>query len=49
MTQWEQALSAASVNVINYHQMQPKDIESTSTRQQQLIDGGSNPIHTRGT
>ena len=41
--QWEQALSTASVNVINYHQMQPKDIEPTSTRQQQLIDGGSNP------
>ncbi len=41
--QWEQALSTASVNVINYHQMQPKVIEPTSTRQQQLIDGGSNP------
>lgn len=41
--QWEQSLSAASVNVINYHQMQPKDIEPTSTRQQQLIDGGSDP------
>ena len=41
--QWEQALSSASVNVINYHQMQPKDIEPTSTRQQQLIDGGSDP------
>ena len=33
----------ASVNVINYHQMQPKDIEPTSTKQQQLIDGGSDP------
>ena len=41
--QWEQALSSASVNVINYHQMQPKDVEPTSTRQQQLIDGGSDP------
>jgi len=41
--QWERALSAASVNVINYHQMQAKDLEPTSTRQQQLIDGGSNP------
>ena len=41
--QWEQALSSASVNVINYHQMQPKDMEPTSTKQQQLIEGGSNP------
>ena len=41
--QWEQALTSASVNVINYHQMQPKDMEPTSTRQQQLIEGGSNP------
>ena len=41
--QWEQALSSASVNVINYHQMQPKDIEATSAKQQQLIDGGANP------
>ena len=41
--QWEQALTSASVNVINYHQMQPKDVEQTSTRQQQLIDGGANP------
>ena len=41
--QWEQALASASVNVINYHQMQPKDMEPTSTRQQQLIDGGSDP------
>ena len=41
--QWEQALSSASVNVINYHQMQPKDVEPTSTKQQQLIDGGANP------
>ena len=41
--QWEQALSSASVNVINYHQMQPKDMEPTSTKQQQLIDGGPNP------
>ena len=41
--QWEMALASASVNVINYHQMQPRDIEPTSTRQQQLIDGGSNP------
>ena len=41
--QWEQALSSTSINVINYHQMQPKDMEPTSTRQQQLIDGGANP------
>ena len=41
--QWEQALTSASVNVINYHQMQPKDMEPTSTKQQQLIAGGSNP------
>ena len=41
--QWERALSSASVNVINYHQMQPKDMEPTSTKQQQLIEGGSNP------
>ena len=41
--QSEMALASASVNVINYHQMQPRDIEPTSTRQQQLIDGGSNP------
>ncbi len=41
--QWEQALTSASVNVINYHQMQPKDMEPTNTRQQQLIAGGSNP------
>ncbi len=41
--QWEQALSSASVKVINYHQMQPKDMEPTSTRQQQLIEGGSAP------
>ena len=41
--QWEHALTAASVNVINYHQMQPKDVEQTSTRQQQLIDGGASP------
>ena len=41
--QWEQALTSASVKVINYHQMQPKDMEQTSTKQQQLIAGGSNP------
>ena len=41
--QWEMALASASVNVINYHQMQPRDMESTSTKQQQLIDGGSSP------
>ena len=41
--QWEIALGSASVNVINYHQMQPRDIEPTSTKQQQLIDGGSTP------
>ena len=41
--QWERALSSASVNVINYHQMQPKDAEPTSTKQQQLIDGGASP------
>ena len=41
--QWEQALSSASVNVINYHQMQPKDVEPTSTKQQQILDGGSDP------
>ena len=41
--QWEQALTSASVNVVNYHQMQPKDLEPTSTKQQQLIDGGSDP------
>ena len=41
--QWEMALASASVSVINYHQMQPRDIEPTSTKQQQLIDGGSNP------
>ena len=41
--QWEMALASASVSVINYHQMQQRDIESTSTKQQQLIDGGSNP------
>ena len=41
--QWERALSSASVSVINYHQMQPKDAEPTSTKQQQLIDGGANP------
>ena len=41
--QWERALSSASVNVINYHQMQPKDAEPTGTKQQQLIEGGANP------
>ena len=41
--QWEQALTSASVNVINYHQMQPKDMEPTAAKQQQLIAGGSNP------
>ena len=40
--QWERALTSASVNVINYHQLQPKDMEPTSTKQQQLIAGGSN-------
>lgn len=37
------ALSSASVNVINHHQMQPKEAEPTSTKQQQLIDGGETP------
>ena len=41
--QWEQALSSASVKVINYHHMQLRDMEPTSTKQQQLIAGGSNP------
>ena len=41
--QWEHALTSASVNVINYHQMQPRDAEPTSTKQQQLIEGGANP------
>ena len=40
---WEQTLTSASVNVINYHQIQPRDAEPTSTKQQQLIDGGANP------
>ena len=41
--QWEIALASASVKVIKYHQMQPRDIEPTGTKQQQVTDGGSNP------
>ena len=31
------------MNVVNYHQLQPKDISSTGGKQQDLIDGGANP------
>ena len=42
--QWERALNSASVNVVNYHQMEPKQVgEPVSAKAQQLIDGGSWP------
>ena len=42
--QWERALTLASVNIINYHQMEPKQVgEPISAKGQQLIDGGSRP------
>ena len=40
---WERALTSASVNIINYHQMEPKQVISLGSKQQDLIDGGSNP------
>ena len=42
--QWERALSSASVNIANYHQMEPKLVgEPVSAKARQLIDGGSRP------
>ena len=40
---WERALTSASINIINYHQMEPKQVTSIGTKQQDLIDGGSRP------
>ena len=40
---WERALTSASINVINYHQMEPKQVISIGSKQQDLIDGGSIP------
>ena len=40
---WEPALTSASINIINYHQMEPKQVISIGGKQQDLIDGGSNP------
>ena len=40
---WERALTSASINIINYHQMEPKQVVSIGSKQQELIDGGSNP------
>lgn len=42
--QWERALSSASVNIANYHQMEPKlVVETVSAKAKQVIDGGSRP------
>ena len=40
---WERALTSASINIINFHQMEPKQVVSIGSKQQELIDGGSNP------
>ena len=40
---WERALTSASINIINYHQMEPKQIISIGSKQQDIQDGGSNP------
>ena len=40
---WERALTSASINIINYHQMEPKQVISIGSKQQDLIDGGSTP------
>ena len=40
---WERALTSTSINIINYHQMEPKQVISIGTKQQNLIDGGSIP------
>ena len=40
---WERALTFTSINIINYHQMEPKQVVSIGTKQQNLIDGGSTP------
>ena len=40
--QWERALTSASVNIVNYHQMEPKQVgDPISNKGQKLIDGGS--------
>ena len=42
--QWERALTSASVNIVNYHQMEPKQVgEPMSDKGWQLIKGGSRP------
>ena len=42
--QWERALTSASVNIVNYHQMEPKQVgDPISDKGQKLIDGGSRP------
>ena len=41
---WVQALTAASINIINYHQMEPKQVNVLSSKQKDLINGGSSPI-----
>ena len=42
--QWELALTSASVNIVNYHQMEPKQVgEPMSDKGQKLIEGGSKP------
>ena len=43
---WERALTSASINIINYHQAEPKQVISIGGKQQDLIDGGSNPTTT---
>ena len=41
---WEQALTATSINIANYHQLEPRTLGlRPSDKGQQLIDGGSRP------
>lgn len=43
--QWERSLTSASVNIINYHQMEQRQVgEPISEKAQKLINGGSKPI-----
>lgn len=42
--QWERALTSASVNIVNYHQMEPKQVgDPVSAKAKLLMDGGSRP------
>ena len=41
---WIQALTSARINIVNYHQMEPKQVTPLSSKQQDLINGGSMPI-----